>query len=73
MTKQTLKRVFLTGLTFSTARTKIEQILSRYLIFNKGEINIALQSSRNIKVSVYGEVIKPGSFNMDATNSILKG
>ena len=28
------KRVFLNGLTFSTARTKIEQVLSRYLIFN---------------------------------------
>ena len=67
------KRVFLNGLTFSTARTKIEQVLSRYLIFNKGEINIALQSSRNIKVSVYGEVLKPGSFSMDATNSVFEG
>lgn len=67
------KRVFLTGLTFSTARSKIEQVLSRYMIFNKGEINIALQSSRNIKVSVYGEVLKPGSFSMDATNSVFEG
>ena len=67
------KRVFLTGLTFSTARTKIEQVLSRYLVFNKGEINVALQSSRNIKVSVYGEVLKPGSFSMDATNSVFEG
>jgi protein involved in polysaccharide export with SLBB domain len=67
------KRVFLTGLSFATARSKIEQILSRYMIFNKGEINIALQSSRNIKVSVYGEVLKPGSFNIDATNSVFEG
>jgi protein involved in polysaccharide export with SLBB domain len=67
------KRVFLTGLTFSIARSKIEQVLSRYMIFNKGEINIALQSSRNIKVSVYGEVLKPGSFSMDATNSVFEG
>lgn len=67
------KRVYLTGLNFSTARSKIEQILSKYLIFSKGEINIALESSRNIKVSVYGEVLKPGSYSMDATNSVFEG
>ncbi|MEZ4908101.1 MAG: SLBB domain-containing protein [Saprospiraceae bacterium] len=67
------KRVYLSGLTYSTARTKIEQFLSQYMKFNKGEISIDLESSRNIKISIYGEVILPGSYDVDATQTVFEG
>jgi protein involved in polysaccharide export with SLBB domain len=67
------RRVFVRGLTFSVARTKIEQTLSRFMPFGKGEISISLESARGIKISVFGEVEAPGSFNANATNNVFEG
>ena len=66
------KRIFLKGLPLHKVRKKIFKELSQFMIFNRGEINITLESSRNIKVAVYGEVINPGSFSINATNTVFE-
>jgi len=66
------KRIYLKGLPLFKARKKINNELSHYIIFNPGEINIDLESSRNIKISVYGEVLNPGSFSINTTNTVFE-
>ena len=73
VTRGLRKRIFLKGLTFSKSKEKISNILSKYIRFNQGEINISLQTSRNIKISVYGEVTNPSSFDVNATNTVFEG
>lgn len=67
------KKIYLQGLTLGRAKEKITKILSRNLKFNLGEINISLESSRNINISIYGEVNRPGTYNINATNSVFDG
>jgi len=67
------KRVYLKGLTLNKGRKKIKKILSNYLMFKSGEINISLESSRAINISIYGEVNRPGSFSIEAVNNIFEG
>lgn len=67
------KRIYLKGLTLAQAREKIRKDLSRYMYFSGSELNVDIQSSRGINVSVYGEVVAPGSFNINATNTVFEG
>ncbi len=66
------KRIYLKGLPLFKARKKINNELSQFILFNPGEINIDLESSRNIKISVYGEVLDPGSYSINATNTVFE-
>ncbi len=66
------KRIYLKGIPLYKARKKISNELAQFIIFNPGEINVDLESSRNIKVSVYGEVIDPGAFSINATNTVFE-
>lgn len=67
------KRIFLQGLSFGSAKKKLTKLLSNFLVFRSGEIKISLSSSRSISISVFGEVAKPGSFNINSTNTIFEG
>lgn len=67
------KRIYVKGLPLFKARKKIRKDLSQFMIFKEGEINIDLQSSRNIDIAVYGEVVSPGSYSIDATNTVFEG
>ncbi len=67
------KRIYLRGLTLDKARKKIIKTLSNYLVFRTGDYNISLESSRNINISIYGEVNKPGSFSTKATKTVFEG
>jgi len=67
------KRIHLQGLSLAQSRKKLSNLLSSFIVFRSGEMKISLISSRNINVSVFGEVIKPGSFSIDATNTVFEG
>lgn len=72
-TRTIKKRIYLKGMTLHKAKEKIKMTLSNYLTFKTGEINISLESTRNINISVYGEVTNPGSYTTNATSTIFEG
>ena len=64
------RRVFLKGLSFGEARSKVFKIFSRHYTFGSGEFSFSLNFSRTVKVSIYGEVKEnPGSYAIPAFNS----
>lgn len=64
------KRVFLKGMTLGDARAKLFQIFNEYYSFNQGQFDVAVNFSRTVKVSIWGEVQEnPGTFAIPAFNS----
>jgi len=64
------KRIFLKGSTLGEARNKIKNIMSKQYSFRDGEFDVALNFSRTVKISIYGEVIdNVGTVVLSAFNS----
>lgn len=64
------KRIYLKGMTLGKAREKLYNVFNEYYSFTKGEFDVALNFSRTVKVSIYGEVYEnPGSYAIPAFNS----
>ena len=58
------------GLKLSDAREKILKILKRDYSFNFGEFNLAVNYSRTLRISIYGEVVgSPGSYAISGFNN----
>lgn len=58
-------RVYLKGISVKQARKKLETILSKEYNFSQGEFEIAVNDSRTIRISIYGEIIgKPGGYSI---------
>ncbi len=65
-------RVFVKGLTVAQARKKIRNVLSSEYSFGQGEFDIAVNYTRTVRVSIYGEVMRsPGSYTVSGFNSAL--
>ncbi len=63
-------RIFLKGLTLGKAREKVKTVLTNQFRFNEGEYSLALNFSRTVKVSIYGEVMNNvGVVTLSAFNS----
>jgi len=63
-------RVFLKGMKLRDARDKILNILKRDYSFNTGEFDLAVNYSRTLRVSIYGEVVgNPGSYAISGFNN----
>ena len=63
-------RVFLKGITLGNARSKIKRILLSEYSFGEGEYDIAINYSRTLRISIYGEVMgNPGSYAISGFNS----
>jgi len=64
------KRVYLKGLTLGKAKEKLYKIFNEYYSFSQGQFDVAVNFSRTVKVSIWGEVREnPGSFALPAFNS----
>ena len=64
------RRVFLKGVTLGEAKEKVFNLLNDYYNFDRGQFDLALNSSRTIRVGIYGEVYEnPGSVALSAFNS----
>ena len=61
--------IYLFGLELGQAKQVIRKAFSRYFIFRSDQIAISLGSPRDIVVNIFGEVKKPGSYNISALNS----
>ena len=64
------KRVYLKGLSLGKAKEKLYKFFNEYYVFNEGEFDVAINSTRTVQVSIYGQVFEnPGSFALPASNS----
>ena len=61
--------IFLFGLELGQAKQVIRKAFSRYFIFRSDQIAISLGAPRDIVVNIFGEVKKPGSYNISALNT----
>jgi len=64
-----LPRIFLQGLTWGTAKKLIESRFQRYYKFRAEQLALTISQPRIITVNILGEVERPGSYDVVATNT----
>ncbi len=64
-----LPRIFLQGLTWGIAKELIRSRFQRYYKFNPEQLALTISQPRIITVNILGEVERPGSYDMVATNT----
>lgn len=64
-----MPKIFLKGLTWQQAKKLLIRRFSSYYIFRPEQLAIALSKPRTITVNIFGEVERPGSYNLVATNT----
>jgi protein involved in polysaccharide export with SLBB domain len=65
------QRIFVRGMTLAEAREKIRSRFRNFYRFGAGEFSMTLQSARNINVSLFGEVKRPGAVSFSAAFNII--
>ena len=65
------QRVLLKGSTIRSARQKLYRIFSNYYRFTSGQFDVGLSISRTVEIGIYGEVVSPGSYSLDAINTVF--
>ncbi len=63
--------VYLKGLTYAKAREVLKSRYKRIYRFTDNNFNVSLSGVRNIYVDIVGEVEKPGTYKLPATNSVF--
>jgi len=63
-------KVFVGGLTVSQAREKLISDFRKYYRFTPSQFALTVSAVRKVRVSVFGEVKKPGEFVVSGLNSI---
>lgn len=62
-------RIYLKGLTFSAARQLVRQRFASSFDLVHSTFDMTLTYSKTIKVSIVGEVVKPGTYNISSVNT----
>lgn len=62
-------RIYLQGLTYSAAKKLLRQRFNTYINVSRGNFDVTLTYSKNIKVNIVGEVNNPGSYNIASINT----
>ncbi len=62
-------KVFVSGLSLSEVKDKLAKNYRQYARFDAGDFAVTVSTTRKINVQVFGEVMRPGSFTVDAVNS----
>ena len=65
------QRIFVRGMKLAEARQKIQARLKQFYRFDEGDFSLSLESARNIQISVFGEVIRPGAVTFSASYNVL--
>ena len=65
-------KITVAGLMVQEARLKLERAYRRVYRFSPNQFNIYVSAIRNVRVSIYGEVIAPGDYNVSAANGITQ-
>ena len=64
-----MPRMYLKGLTIAEARRLLRRQFSRFFVFTDGEFVVTLNTTRTIRVNIYGEVLRRGSYTISAINN----
>ncbi len=64
-----LPKIFLKGVTWGQAKKLIQSRFSQFYTFNSDQFVVSLPKPRTISVNIFGEVEKPGSYNLSAVNT----
>ena len=62
-------KIFLKGLTLAQARDAIRNKLAQHFSFNRDQIAVTINTTRTVRVSIYGEVLNQGGFSLSALNT----
>ena len=65
------QRVFVRGLKVSDVRQKLQTRFRSYYQFEPGDFSLALESTRQINLSVFGEVNRPGAVSFSAAFNVI--
>lgn len=64
-------RVLLGGLTLGQAKEKLYKIYKKQYSFTRGEFQVSLNTSRTISIQIFGKVFNPGTYQVQAINSVI--
>jgi len=64
-----MPKIFLKGLTWAQAKQLLIRRFSRYYVFRPEQMAVTISKPRTITVNIFGEVERPGSYNLVATNT----
>jgi protein involved in polysaccharide export with SLBB domain len=64
-------RIYLKGTTLGKARTLLRSRFGQYYNFTDGQFDVSISYARGITVNIVGEVSKPGSYTLPATNTVF--
>jgi protein involved in polysaccharide export with SLBB domain len=62
-------RIYVQGLTYGAAKKLLRQRFNTYINVSRGNFDVSLTYSKNIKVNIVGEVNNPGSYNITSINT----
>ena len=65
-------KVTVSGLMVQEARLRLEREYRRVSRFSPNQFRIYVSAIRNIRVSIYGEVVAPGDYNVSAANGVTQ-
>jgi protein involved in polysaccharide export with SLBB domain len=66
---QSMPKIFLKGMTLRQARDLLRQRFGAFYVFRSEQFSLNLTSTRNLTVSIFGEVTRNGSFTLPANNT----
>ncbi len=66
---QSMPKIFLKGMTLRQARDLLRQRFGAFYVFRTDQFSLNLTSTRNLTVSIFGEVKRNGSFTLPANNT----
>ncbi|MDA8692828.1 SLBB domain-containing protein [Saprospiraceae bacterium] len=64
-----ISKIFLQGLTWSQAKEVIYKKFNNRYIFNRNQISMNVSSPRTVTINVFGNVNRPGTYSLPATNT----
>lgn len=64
-----MPRITLKGVTIEEARAILRRQFSRFYVFGTGQFVVTLNTARTIRVNIYGEVLRRGSYTVSAINN----
>lgn len=66
-----LYKIYVKGLTFGEAKKKLVARFKLIYRFNSDQITVTLDATRMLNINIYGDVKKPGSYNISAFNNVF--
>ena len=66
-----MPKIFVQNLSLKNAKKLLKERFSQYYIFKEGEFDASIYSSRSIRVSIMGEIAKPGGYEIKASQTLL--